>query len=68
MKSSSNLVGSEFNRFWASLAKFWPSNGHNMTENVDFRPLFEKVSLCGIIIILDLFQTWCSQCLEGLHK
>ena len=30
---------SELIRFWATLAKFWPSSGHKMTENGGFRPL-----------------------------
>ena len=49
---------SEFICFWATLAKFWPSSGHKMTENCGFRPLSkkvftplsEKVPLCGIMI------------------
>ena len=40
-----HLLGefSEFIHFWATLAKFWPSNGHRMTENGGFWPLSEKV-------------------------
>ena len=48
---------SELIRFWATLAKFWPSSSHNMTVNGGFRPLSEKYH--------DLFQTWCSDWLEG---
>ena len=29
--------------FWATLAKFWPSSGHKITENGGFRPSSEKV-------------------------
>ena len=34
---------SELMRFGATLAKFWTSGGHKITENVGFRPLSEKV-------------------------
>ena len=38
-----HLLGecSELIRFWATLAKFWPSSGQKMTENGDFRPFYE---------------------------
>ena len=35
---------SELIHFWAMLTKFWPSSSQKMTENVDFRPLFETLS------------------------
>ena len=41
---------SELTHFWATLAKFWPSIGHKMSENSGFRPLSEQVPLCGITI------------------
>ena len=41
---------SQFFRFWAKLAKFWPSRGHKMPENVGFWPISEKIPLCGIMI------------------
>ena len=45
-----HLLGecSELIRFWATLAKFWPSSGHKITENGGFRSLS-----CNPI------QTWC---------
>ena len=33
---------SELICFWVTLAKFWRSSGHKMTENGGFRPLSEK--------------------------
>ena len=33
---------SEMIRFYVTLAKFWPSSGHRMTENGGVQPLFEK--------------------------
>ena len=47
-----HLLGecSELILFWATLAKFWPSCGHKMTEDSDLRPLSEKVPLCRIMI------------------
>ena len=40
-----HLLGesSELICFFATLAKFWPSSGHKMTENGSFWPLSEKV-------------------------
>ena len=34
---------SEMICFLAMLAKFWPFNGHKITDNDDFGPLFENV-------------------------
>ena len=39
--------------FWVTLANFWPSSGHKMTENGGFRPISEKVfmqSNCTLIV------------------
>ena len=55
---------SELIRFGGTLAKFWPSCGHEMTENVGFWPSSEKVftqfnwnlvcTLTGWVFITDL--------------
>ena len=40
-----HLLGecSELIRFWATLAKFWPSSGHKMIEYGGFQPVSEKI-------------------------
>ena len=47
-----HLLGecSQLIRFCVTLATFWPSSGHKMTEKGDFRPLSEKVLSCGMRI------------------
>ena len=60
-----HLLGecSELICFLATLAKFWPSSGHKITENVGFWPISEKVPL-----FLNLFQTLCLHWLDGSSK
>ena len=41
---------SELICIWTTLAKFWPSSHHKITENGGFWPISEWVPLCGIMI------------------
>ena len=57
---SVHLLGecSEFIRFWAMLAKFWPSVGHKMTKNGGFRPLSVKVFMQYNSNLVCTFTVW----------
>ena len=44
--------------FLATLAKFWPSSGHTMTENGGFRPLSEKVFTQSNSNLVGTFIGW----------
>ena len=44
--------------FLTTLAKFWPSSGHKMTENYGFRPLPEKVSTKFISTLVCTLIGW----------
>ena len=55
-----HLLGecSELIRFWDRLAKFWPSSGQKVTENIGFWPLSEKVFSQSNSNLLCTFIWW----------
>ena len=55
---------SELICFWATLAKFWPSSGHKITEIVVSHQYLKKYHHMEYWL-LELFQTWFSHWVEG---
>ena len=52
---------SELIHFWATLAKFWSSNCHKMTENGGFQPSSEEVSTQSNSNLVYTFLGWVFQ-------